>query len=73
MHNSLRMFYCLKVWHTLSGVRKIAFAYNLTDKIICKNNPSFPGVFLYRIAGITFRIEEELSLTEVLLTKTSLL
>ena len=41
-----------KIRHVLSGVRGIVFAYNNTAKIV-------PGVFLTRLAGINFRIEEE--------------
>ena len=45
-------FFFLKVRHVLFGVSGIAFAYNVTDKIV-------PGEFLSRLGGINFRIKEE--------------
>ena len=44
--------FILKVRHVLSGVSGIVFAYIVTNKIV-------PGVFLSRLDGINFRIEEE--------------
>ena len=46
------LVFFLKVRHVLSGLTGIAFAYNVTGEIV-------PGVFLSRLTGINFRIEEE--------------